>query len=208
MPNLDKIKLWLDERLPVLLAEHQVPGAAVAVLADDEIIDTAAGVLSTATGVEATADSVFQIGSITKVWTATLVMQLVDEGLVELDAPIRRYLPEFVLGDGEAAAASSASANSGRYRRTGASSSTRPSSTSCITSVAVQTLVIEPTWKTESAVASTPVAVLSTPAAVSMISSSASTATAAPGTWCSASSAGSRSSSQSLILSRFGMARG
>ena len=50
MPNLDKIKLWLDERLPALLAEHQVPGAAVAVLADDEIIDTAAGVLSTATG--------------------------------------------------------------------------------------------------------------------------------------------------------------
>ena len=105
MPNLDKIKLWLDERLPALLAEHQVPGAAVAVLADDEIIDAAAGVLNTATGVEATADSVFQVGSITKVWTATLVMQLVDEGLVELDAPVRRYLPEFALADEAAAAA-------------------------------------------------------------------------------------------------------
>ena len=45
-----------------------------------------------------------------------------------------------------------------------------------MTSVAVQSLVIDPIWKTESAVASTPVAVLSTPAAASMTSPSASTA--------------------------------
>jgi CubicO group peptidase (beta-lactamase class C family) len=38
------------------------------------VIDTAAGVLSKATGVEATADSLFQVGSITKVWTTTLVI--------------------------------------------------------------------------------------------------------------------------------------
>ncbi len=51
------------------------------------------------TGVEATADALFQIGSITKVWTATLVMQLVDEGRIELDAPVRRYLPGFRVAD-------------------------------------------------------------------------------------------------------------
>lgn len=84
---------------------HGVPAAAVAVLVDGEIVEHAVGVLSTATKIEATTDSVFQIGSITKVWTATLVMQLVDEGLVALDAPIRRYLPEFALADEEAAAA-------------------------------------------------------------------------------------------------------
>jgi CubicO group peptidase (beta-lactamase class C family) len=75
------------------------------VLAGGEVIDAAAGVLSTVTGVEATADSVFQIGSITKVWTTTLVMQLVDEGLVDLDAPVRRYLSDFGLADEAAAAA-------------------------------------------------------------------------------------------------------
>ena len=58
-----------------------------------------------ATGVEATPDSVFQIGSTTKLWTASLVMQLVDEGLLDLDQPVRRYLPEFRIAD-EAAAAS------------------------------------------------------------------------------------------------------
>ncbi len=77
---------------------------AYAVLADGEVVDGAAGVLSKATGVDATADSVFQIGSITKLWTATLVMQLVDEGKLDLDVPVRTYLPEFKIGD-EAAAA-------------------------------------------------------------------------------------------------------
>ena len=62
-----------------------------------------------------------------------------------------------------AAAASSAMTNSGRTVRTGASRSRRPSSTSCITSDAVQSFVVEPIWNTESGVASTPVARLEHP---------------------------------------------
>src|SRR5215467_14257591 len=104
MSELSEINSWLQERLPTLLAEHKVPGAAVAVLAGGQVIDVAAGVLSKATGVEATVDSVFQVGSITKVWTTSLLMQLVDEGKLDLDNPIRRYLPEFALADAEAAA--------------------------------------------------------------------------------------------------------
>jgi CubicO group peptidase (beta-lactamase class C family) len=105
MATLSEIQTWLHDRLPALLAEHQVPGTAVGVLFGGEVIDHAAGVLSKATGVETTPDSIFQIGSITKVWTTTLVMQLVDEGKVDLDRPLRQYLPEFVIGDETAAAA-------------------------------------------------------------------------------------------------------
>lgn len=105
MATLSEIETWLQDRLPALLAEYEVPGAAVGVLFGGEVIDHAAGVLSKATGVEATPDTVFQIGSITKVWTTTLVMQLVDEGKVDLDVPVREYLPEFVLGDDAAAVA-------------------------------------------------------------------------------------------------------
>jgi CubicO group peptidase (beta-lactamase class C family) len=105
MSNLEKVSGWLADNLPGLLAEHKVPGAAIAVLVDGEIVDFAAGVLSKATGVEATTDSVFQIGSITKLWTTTLAMQLVDEGRLDLDAPVRRYVPEFALSDDSAAAA-------------------------------------------------------------------------------------------------------
>ncbi|MEU4395752.1 serine hydrolase domain-containing protein [Kribbella sp. NPDC023855] len=105
MATLSEIQTWLQDRLPALLAEHEVPGTAVGVLYGGEVVDHAAGVLSKATEVETTPDSVFQIGSITKVWTTTLVMQLVDEGKVDLDRPLREYLPEFVLGDETAAAA-------------------------------------------------------------------------------------------------------
>ncbi|MGX1701158.1 serine hydrolase domain-containing protein [Microbacterium sp. NPDC055357] len=105
MQNIADVADFLRTDFARLVAEHGVPGAAVAVLKDGEVIDAAAGVLSTATGVEATPDSVFQIGSITKVWTATLVMQLVDEGLVDLDAPVRDYLPDFRIADEGAASA-------------------------------------------------------------------------------------------------------
>ena len=99
-----------DARLtevPGLLADAakrcQVPGAALAVLHGDALFEAATGVVNIGTGVETTTDSVFEIGSITKVWTTTLVMQLVEEGRIELDAPVRRYLPELALADRAAA---------------------------------------------------------------------------------------------------------
>jgi CubicO group peptidase (beta-lactamase class C family) len=104
MESHEEVAEFLNTELARRAAARGVPAAAVAVVIDGEIIDHAVGVLSTATGVEATPESVFQIGSITKVWTATLVMQLVDEGLVELDEPIRTYLPELRLADDSATA--------------------------------------------------------------------------------------------------------
>ncbi len=105
MPHLDDISGWITERLPALLAEHKVPGAAIGVYANGEVFDFASGVLSHATGVAATADSLFQVGSITKTWTATLVMQLADEDLLDLDAAVVTYLPDFDLADSAAARA-------------------------------------------------------------------------------------------------------
>jgi CubicO group peptidase (beta-lactamase class C family) len=104
MSKLEEIGAWAADRLPALLAEHQVPGATLAISAGAEMTETAAGVLSKATGVEATTDSVFQVGSITKVWTTTLAMQLVDEGKLDINARVRSYLPEFAIGDEDAAA--------------------------------------------------------------------------------------------------------
>ena len=65
----------------------------------------AAGILNLSTGVEATAESVFQVGSITKLWTTTLIMQLVRRRQIDLDRPVRDYLPEFNVVDESAAAA-------------------------------------------------------------------------------------------------------
>lgn len=78
---------------------HDIPGASIVVAVADEVIEVVYGVVNTRTRVPVTPDAVFQIQSVTKVFTATLVMQLVDEGLVDLDDPVRYHLPEFRTAD-------------------------------------------------------------------------------------------------------------
>lgn len=104
MSDLQHVGEWVEARLPELLEKYGVPSAGWAVLHDGEVVDGAAGVLHLGTGVTATADSIYQIGSITKLWTSSLVMQLVDEGLVDLEEPVRTYVPDFVVADEDAAA--------------------------------------------------------------------------------------------------------
>jgi CubicO group peptidase (beta-lactamase class C family) len=89
-------------RLDDLRATHHVPGASLAVLADGEIHELASGELHRGTGIDATPDSVYQLGSVAKVYTATVVMQLVDEGELDLDKPVVDVLPEFETADPDA----------------------------------------------------------------------------------------------------------
>lgn len=103
MVALAEVSTWLDETLPGLVARGHIPAASVAVLSGGQVISAATGVLNNSTGVEATVTSLFQVGSITKVWTSTLIMQLVDEELLDLDAPVQTVLPDFTLGDAAAA---------------------------------------------------------------------------------------------------------
>ncbi|GLY49127.1 serine hydrolase domain-containing protein [Lentzea sp. NBRC 102530] len=89
--------------LDALIAEHDIVGAQVAVLHDGEVREAAAGVLNNVTNEKVTTDAAFQIGSITKIWTATLIVQLVNEGLLDLDQPVRTVLPNFTLANENAA---------------------------------------------------------------------------------------------------------
>jgi CubicO group peptidase (beta-lactamase class C family) len=88
-----------QERLTELAQRHRVPGAALAVLAGGEVVQAAAGLLNVETKVDTTTDSLFQIGSITKVYTATLIMQLVDDGRIDLDEPVIKIMDELRLAD-------------------------------------------------------------------------------------------------------------
>src|SRR6185437_12661017 len=98
-----------EQRLAALAEKHKVPGASLGILrlgADgepDEVIEVAYGYANWPAKVEATTDTLFQIGSMSKVWTATLAMQLVDEGKLDLDAPVAEVLPELRLADPEVA---------------------------------------------------------------------------------------------------------
>lgn len=92
----------LEKKLAQLIEAHHVPGAQLAVLDGDAITEVTAGVLSQRTGWPVTADALFLPGSIGKLYTATLVLMLVDEGLIDLDEPVRSYLPDFEVRDAAA----------------------------------------------------------------------------------------------------------
>ena len=88
-----------------LREQHRVPGAALGVLTlgeteqQDAVASYASGVLNVDTGVEVRPDSVFQIGSISKTFTTTMIMQLVEQQKLDLDRPVIEILPELELGD-------------------------------------------------------------------------------------------------------------
>jgi CubicO group peptidase (beta-lactamase class C family) len=81
------------------MAETATPGVAVAILQEGEEHAAGFGVTSTENPLEVTPDTLFQIGSITKTFTGTVAMVLVERGELDLDAPLRTYLPELELAD-------------------------------------------------------------------------------------------------------------
>jgi CubicO group peptidase (beta-lactamase class C family) len=92
---------WRD-RLARWSSAAEVPGAVLAVLADGAVHEVATGVLNVDTGAPVSSDSLFQLGSLSKVYTATIVQRLVDAGRVALDTPVRAILPEFRLSEAAA----------------------------------------------------------------------------------------------------------
>ncbi|MFF0270431.1 serine hydrolase domain-containing protein [Kribbella sp. NPDC004536] len=81
-------------RLNELAVAAEVTGAVLGIWHDGETTLAPYGVLNTTTGVETTADSLFQLGSISKSWTASMIVQLAAEGRLGLDDPIVKLLPE------------------------------------------------------------------------------------------------------------------
>jgi CubicO group peptidase (beta-lactamase class C family) len=87
----------LTEMIAEITQRMAIPGMVVGLLDDGERVVAGTGLRNALTGDPTTVDTMFQIGSITKMYTTTLVMQLVDRGLVRLGAPVTEYLPELHL---------------------------------------------------------------------------------------------------------------
>ncbi len=81
-----------------------IPGIALAVIEGDRIAYTQGFGLARPGGEAPCPQTPFFIGSLTKSITATAVMQLVEAGKVELDAPVQRYLPWFRVADPQVSA--------------------------------------------------------------------------------------------------------
>ncbi|MER8047704.1 serine hydrolase domain-containing protein [Streptomyces sp. NPDC094032] len=80
-------------------AKYGVPGASLAFFHDGKMHEFATGVLNRDTQAPVRTDSLFQIGSVTKVWTATQIMLLVEAGRLTLDTPVVEVLPDFRVAD-------------------------------------------------------------------------------------------------------------
>lgn len=104
-PTLEQRLQTLTERLETQRQEMHVPGMAIAVVKDDQIILARGfGYRDLEKQTAADEHTMFAIGSSTKAFTAALVAMLVDEGKMQWDDPIRKHLPEFGLHDEEVAA--------------------------------------------------------------------------------------------------------
>jgi len=85
--------------LAELVKKHRMPGALAGIYRNGEVTTAGAGIANLNTGQPMTPNLGFLTGSITKVWTCTLVMTFVDEGKIDLDRPLIEYLPHLKFGD-------------------------------------------------------------------------------------------------------------
>ena len=85
-------------------ATFGIPGVAVGVWADGREDYACHGMTSVDNPLPVDRDTLYVLGSVTKTYTATALMRLAAAGQVELDAPVRRYVPELVLADERTAA--------------------------------------------------------------------------------------------------------
>ena len=81
-----------------------IPGVAIGILDGGHETVHGLGVTSVEHPLEVDGETLFQVGSITKTFTGTLAMRLVEEGRLDLDAPVRTYLTELRLQDDDVAA--------------------------------------------------------------------------------------------------------
>jgi len=93
----------LQEKVADLATEFDVPGVSVGLLHDGAEEYAYHGVTSVENPLEVDENTLFQFGSTGKTYTATAIMRLVEQGQIDLDAPVRRYVPELELKDPEVA---------------------------------------------------------------------------------------------------------
>lgn len=95
----------LDAALPLIAAQletsrqqHGIPGLSTTLVHDQRILWSGGiGVARTTDEARADQHTIYRVGSVTKLFTATMLLQLRDAGKLQLDDPIERYIPAFKL---------------------------------------------------------------------------------------------------------------
>jgi CubicO group peptidase (beta-lactamase class C family) len=96
--DISAVILDLQTRIPALMDKGRVPGLQIALVRDSKIkYQQEFGITNTTTGQPVTAETIFEAASLTKPFFAYVVMKLVEEGVLDLDAPLIRYLPRELI---------------------------------------------------------------------------------------------------------------
>ena len=83
------------------MKEHRVPGVAIGIVDNGAIKTRGLGVTNVEDPLPVTEHTVFPIASISKTFAATAMMRLVEQGKIDLQAPVRKYLPDFKVRDAQ-----------------------------------------------------------------------------------------------------------
>ena len=89
----------LCERILKQMKRYKVPGVSIGVWNKGREFTAGFGMTNVRNPQPVTADTLFQIGSITKTFTGAMLMRLAEQGKVNLDAPVRKYIKDFKLRD-------------------------------------------------------------------------------------------------------------
>ena len=81
------------------MREHRIPGIAIGIVDNGAIMTRGLGVTNVEDPLPVTEHTVFPIASISKTFAATAMMRLVEQGKIDLKAPVRKYLPDFKVRD-------------------------------------------------------------------------------------------------------------
>ena len=101
-PGGDLSPAAIDHYMRGYIDRTRLPGALIAVTKGDQVVYTA-GYGHTAGGAAITKGTPMPLASVSKSFTALAVLHLADQGKINLDVPVRRYLPEFTMADPRAA---------------------------------------------------------------------------------------------------------
>jgi CubicO group peptidase (beta-lactamase class C family) len=91
----------IDAYIEYHMAENQIPGLALSIVHNNEIVYTRGYGVAGTDGTQVTPKTPFIIGSTSKSFTALAIMQLVETGEIELDASVQTYLPWFTMAGPE-----------------------------------------------------------------------------------------------------------
>jgi len=97
--DLDALFTELDAFIVQRMGELQIPGVAVGVIAGERVHAAGFGVTNIDQPLPVDIDTLFQIGSTTKTYTGTTIMRLIEQGRLDLEEPVRTYLPDFRVAD-------------------------------------------------------------------------------------------------------------